>query len=579
MRAIAFIVVVTGAAIAWADSQSASTKREDDHDAGFIGKSIPKLEVDDCPVIDPAMTPEQIQARGRERYARGETLYIQGDYEGAVRELVGSYCLIRYYSILKDIGQAYERKLDYERAIGYLSKYIAEIPQGAQRVSACAPDPQEDRENVSRRIKVLSELKAQVFVQIDVPATELGGQKARLTIQNDAGVAARGYSGDTLEVPAGIYFITVELDGYQTLNERETIQIGKPYTFFYHMPARTGTLSIQASPEDARIFVEDQFAGVGRAEKILKGGRYHVMTEAQGRLTDRREIEVVPDSVNRVQVALPPLPQFGRRQLIAYATVAAGAATSGLLYAFQNTGIAGGGLVLGLGAGFFGSTFYVPEGLTLGTSNLTVTTSLAGAVAGAWTTLVFTEDQAKVAPITGASLLAGAGLGYYLGSRTNVRPGDAALINSSLLWGTSAGVLFAVSFDPSRPVAAGLVLSGLGMGAISGVLLTRYFDISRTHAVLIDIGGVAGVIGGLAIESLLHPNSDATTVGGTATFSDAKREHIANYTLAGMAVGLVTAGVLSRNIDAPAVGVQLQVGKVSDAGGKSTTTLGISGGW
>ena len=42
--------------------------------------------------------------------------------------------------------------------------------------------------------------------------------------------------------------------------------------------------------------------------------------------------------------------------------------------------------------------------------------------------------------------VAGAGLGYYLGKRTNIRPGDAALINSALLWGTAAGGLFAVSF-------------------------------------------------------------------------------------------------------------------------------------
>jgi tetratricopeptide (TPR) repeat protein len=577
MRALAILlVVVVGTTVAHA--QQPQQVKRDERDAGFIGKgpSIPRLEVEDCPVVDPAMTQEQIQARGRERYDRGETLYIQGDYEGAVHELVGSYCLIRYYSILKDIGQAYERKLDYERAIGYLSKYISEIPKDAQRVSSCAPDPQEDRENVSRRIRVLSDLKAQVFVQVDVPQTELHGQKAKVTIQNDAGVASRGFSGDTLEVPAGVYDIIIDLDGYQQLTEHETIQIGKPYTFFYHLPAMTGTLSIQASPEDARIFIEDQFAGVGRAEKLLKGGHYHVMIEAQGRLTDRREIDVLANRVNRVQVSLPPLPQFGRRQLIAYAATASGVATGGLLYAFQNTGIAGAGLLAGAGAGLLGSVFYLPDEVPLGTSNLTVTVSIASAVVAANTALVFTDDPAKVSPIAGASLIVGGGLGYYVGRRTNIRVGDAALINSALLWGTMTGTLFAVSFDPPTPVASGLVLSGLGMGAISGVLMTRYFDISRTHAILIDIGGIAGIIGGLATESILHPNDNTPN---DPTFSDAKREHIANYALAGMAVGLVAAGVLSRNIDSPGVPVQLRMGAVTDAGGKTTTTYGFGGDW
>ena len=95
----------------------------------------PTLEVDNCPRKDPALSEEELRRRGAEHYLRGETLYLQGDYLGAVKEFVSSYCLIPYYSILKDIGQAFERKLDYERAILYLQRYVDEIPGDAKRAS------------------------------------------------------------------------------------------------------------------------------------------------------------------------------------------------------------------------------------------------------------------------------------------------------------------------------------------------------------------------------------------------------------------------------------------------------------
>ena len=78
---------------------------------------------------DQGIAPDEVTRRGAEHYDRGETLYQQGDYEGAVRELVYSYCLVpAFYTILEDIGQIYERNLDYEKAIGYLERYVRAVP-------------------------------------------------------------------------------------------------------------------------------------------------------------------------------------------------------------------------------------------------------------------------------------------------------------------------------------------------------------------------------------------------------------------------------------------------------------------
>ena len=46
-----------------------------------------------------------------------------------------------------------------------------------------------------------------------------------------------------------------------------------------------------------------------------------------------------------------------------------------------------------------------------------------------------------------------------------------------------------------------------------------------------------------------------------------------------MAIGLVAAGVLTRNMDEPEVPVRASIGATADASGKTTTTYGIEGTW
>jgi len=103
------------------------------------------------------------------------------------------------------------------------------------------------------------------------------------------------------------------------------------------------------------------------------------------------------------------------------------------------------------------------------------------------------------------------------------------------------------------------------MGVVGGVLLTRYYDISRNHALLIDIGGLVGIAGGLAVASIA---SEIRT-----------QERLANYSLGGMAVGLVGAGVLTRNMDIPKIPVAPSMGTATSSDGKSTTTYGFTGTW
>src|SRR5262249_3720344 len=161
------------------------------------------------------------------------------------------------------------------------------------------------------------------------------------------------------------------------------------------------------------------------------------------------------------------------------------------------------GAVAGGTAGLVGSAFLLPDQVTLGTSDLTITSGLGGGVLGGAAAALFTKRTEVIEPVVGASIAITATAGYLLGDFTSINAGDAALINSGVVWGSVAGGLLAVSFDPGHVVAGGLVLSGLGMGTVGSVLMQHNFGISRTHAALIDVGGVVGIIGGLAAESLI----------------------------------------------------------------------------
>ena len=166
--------------------------------AGFISRDAIALEIDQC-TPDKTISKDELLKRGLDYYQRGEVLYLQGDYYGAVRELVESYCEVPFYSILKDIGQAYERQLEYGRAIAYFSRYVLDMPANAKPIPGpCPVDPQEDKKNILARIQVLQKLPAKIRVQA-TPAD------AHVSIVQDSVVKARGSSGDELVVPGGPY--------------------------------------------------------------------------------------------------------------------------------------------------------------------------------------------------------------------------------------------------------------------------------------------------------------------------------------------------------------------------------------
>ncbi len=555
MRSIVLaLVALTGVA-------SAQPNDPRKRDGGYIGKEIPVLEIDECPAHGP-MTPEEIKRVGGEHFDRGNVLYDQGDYSGAVKELVAAYCIQPYFSMLKDIGQAYERELNYNKALAYYEKFVLSVPPDAKKLRPCDHTPQEDRESILARITVLQKLRAKVRVNTDPDV-------AKITLIDYQGVvAARGKTGDELAVLAGHYDVVVEHEGFVSAQTQIDVEIGKPYTIFTKLEPEKGGLRVRIVPADARLFLQypsgDKLqVGTGQYEARLPGGRYRISGEASGRLTIGKDIEVLPGSDIPVSLDLPPEPQFGRRQLIVYTTLAGGFAGGSIAGASENATAVATGILAGAGTGFFGAYYAVPHDIPLGTSSLTITSSLIGGTLVGGATILATDKANVYFPGIGIGMIVGGGVGYYLGERSHISPGDAAVINSGALWGTTTGLLFSGSFDANRVTGAGLALSGLGMGTIGGVLMTRYFDVSRGRAALIDVGGIVGVFIGLGIEGVVSSRQNA----------ESSTERQTNYVLGGMATGLIVSGILTRNLDAPKVAISPTVSRTQSG----STTIGVGG--
>jgi PEGA domain len=515
-----------------------------------------RLEIDDCP-IRPDVDDAKLRDLASEHYERGAVLYTQGDYDGAVAEFVESYCLAPYYTVLKDIGQAHERQLRYDLAIAYLERYVLAVPAGA-------PHADDDKESASARIQVLEDLPS----QIRVATSPRGGQ---VTFSNDTGVRAEGHAdGPLIPVVAGHYQMAVSLPGYATVTRAVDIGVGEPYSFVVPLARLRGRVRIRTVPPDARIFVDDRLVGLGSWEDTLPAGRYTVSVEAQGRVTDKRKIEVAPGADLPVTVRLRATPASGRLQLELAAGLAGGVSGVSVGYSLEDkhvsTSLIGG--LAGTGIGLLGAYFGAPDDITTGSSSYMITSSLIGYVEGAAGTAAFSDDNQLRTAIGTVGLFGGATFAALTAERFHINAGDAALLNSGALWGGVSGGLFAVAFGLPKRLSGGMVLGGLNAGVVAGALLGRRYDISRRHAALIDLSGLAGMAVSVSIEGAI--DSGRTTA--------APKERVAHFALGGMAVGLIAGVYLTNNLDAPKVPhMAPKLTTMRDAAGNDVVGVGVDG--
>lgn len=169
------------------------------------------------------------------------------------------------------------------------------------------------------------------------------------------------------------------------------------------------------------------------------------------------------------------------------------------------------GLLLGGPAGFLAARLYAGQGLTEGQARAITFGGTWGTWQGfGWQQVADVGETAEVgfrAAVLGG--LAGIGIGAALAHNRPVTAGTATMINFGALWGTWYGLATAIVADVEdgdRRLAASLV--GGNLGLIGAALTAPGWNLSRQRARLINVAGVAGLVGGFGVLLLLQPEDE-----------------------------------------------------------------------
>jgi hypothetical protein len=299
---------------------------------------------------------------------------------------------------------------------------------------------------------------------------------------------------------------------------------------------------VATRPGDARILVDDKIVGVGTFSDRLPIGTHMVSVEAEGRPTEKRTVVLDADGDMPLSVIMRPArPKNGKIELL-IGSSAFGLVEGGLLgtaLTDDKTAITGLSAAFGA-AGFFIPYFALPAEVPVGQSSALVGGRLWGMLEGAtiagtlFPAQAFEEraDDTRFL-IVGGSIAVSIGAGM-VAHWIDLSAGDAAIVNSSAIWGTTAGVLAFLSFASSDSNAGGpIAFASLNLGLIAGGVISSYSEISRGHVFLIDLAGFAGLVSGTALSAILQDN-DATP----------------RFALGGLVSGLVVGTIVTRSVDA-----------------------------
>jgi hypothetical protein len=501
------------------------------------------------------------EQRAGEHYLRGQELYAGGEYELAIPEFHTAFCLLPKPAPLYNIAQSYERLVDYERAVRWFERYIREPGQS-----------QEEIDTVAHRIRQLRKLPARIRVSTDPPGASirLDGNGQQLT--------GKANDPEPLRLPAGTYTMVITLAGHTQVTERVVAEIGQPYTYSYRLIPHTGTLRVVADPPSARILVDDRIAGIGSYVDRLPIGPHRITVEAEARPPAHRLVTVGAAEEQTVRVRLDnPRPRNGKLELL-IASPAVGLIEGSVFAA----GLTDDSRVISLvalamgGVGLLVPALILPSYVPVGATSLAIGGRLWGAAEGAALVALFSPDNPRAAGMGAVvgSVLVGAA-GYLVARRLDTTAGDAALVNTGALWGSTAGLLVNAAFSTASAgdrLLGPLLLGGVNIGLLTGVALASQVEWSRGHVALIDLSAFAGMVSGTALALVVQVG------GGSLEDSAANSRNAARFALAGLGIGLVVGTLLTRTMDLE-VAVEPSISAVSDARGRSIATFGFGGTW
>jgi hypothetical protein len=202
----------------------------------------------------------------------------------------------------------------------------------------------------------------------------------------------------------------------------------------------------------------------------------------------------------------------------------------------------------------------VGMGLSLGTS-LLITADHPVSTGQAWTIITGLDYASVNGALWGAGLglsakgVVGAAIGTsaaataaatWVAASERPKAGDIELVRSSLLWGTTAGLLgiAALGSDVGAQTAWKGGALAMDLGLLAGVGLASRLDLSRNRVLIIDAGAIGGGLAGFGMTWLI--------VGGV----NANGRAVAGGTLGGLLLGIGVAALATRHLDTPGAEAQ-----------------------
>lgn len=162
--------------------------------------------------------------------------------------------------------------------------------------------------------------------------------------------------------------------------------------------------------------------------------------------------------------------------------------------------------LLGGGAGFGASLYLSHDGMTPGHTLATNSGTLWGAANAGLLSLALGSNARWTSGLLLGGQLGGTALGHFVWSKFEPGAGDVALANSGGMWTLALTFLIqnATGVSLSDSGRYGSLLAALDVGLVAGGLLSNYLPMSRSRSLVIDAGGIVGMLVGFAAATLIE---------------------------------------------------------------------------
>lgn len=173
---------------------------------------------------------------------------------------------------------------------GHTPLFLADLPLGTHRVQLSAPG------YFAKEV----ELKVADRIPQKV-AVDLVADSARVSFTTEpagADILINGSSRGVTplvvdQIPSGLTEVVLQREGYAPYREKLMLKAGESITVEARLTMQPGTLSVVAQPEQARIYLNDEYRGETPLDLDgLAPGEYRVRAERRGFETDARTVRV-----------------------------------------------------------------------------------------------------------------------------------------------------------------------------------------------------------------------------------------------------------------------------------------------